>query len=579
MSDTYDSSPDLQNGKTVTEATLERLREMLIYGRYGSGQTISEYGIQRAAGLKSRAPIREALSALVSEGLIEQTQTQRRRVRQFSPAEKSEIVLLRKTLEELAITLLVQRIQGAESCAVRGHLLQEMEDLLRAMTSLVGVTEADSVSFLKCDAQFHTAIATAAGLPYLAQAISRQICRIFLGGYLVHTEAAERRRTLQEHTQIMDAVREGHLNEAVGALSRHIKDGGLRWGMLPSAGTEWLQTNTNPGESPPPQSSPEGQPKLTDAELVSTGQEGDFRAVSELLFRHQPLVYRYFDERVPQKRERRALFAEFLAQGFRTFSTCPMERPPVYWILELAAETLHVHLNRRMENRDLGSLQAKDVLPANHFVKALMAELRTACDDREQITLILVTQGNSFTQVSELLEVSSATVRTCYLRGQQKLLSHLVRYRPDLLGEQEILHQAIEKARQADNPAECLSPEQYQVLSTRPAGLRASQAASCKVARFLDLPVILSSDARQFLAGDCLSPSQILVLAVQGPRRFESWSHIVHVGLCPKCLATYTKLRTSERLTGTLRQNAPPGDTCHLSPSDRPLDNPPDSPL
>ena len=101
--------PQIKN-LSMQEQTLDTLREAILTGELKPGQSLIEMDLSRQLGV-SRAPIREALRILNSEGLIETIPYHGTTVRRLSKADIEEIYSMRSLLETFAVE---QVIRGAQ---------------------------------------------------------------------------------------------------------------------------------------------------------------------------------------------------------------------------------------------------------------------------------------------------------------------------------------------------------------------------------------------------------------------------------------------------------------------------------
>jgi DNA-binding GntR family transcriptional regulator len=162
----------------------------------------------------SRAPVREALREIAAMGLIELRQNRGAIVMPFNPESLRGIYHVRMALESEAVRLAV------------GHLpSSEADKFEKAFTDLLGATLRDhawSVRAIDRDEEFHEMIATWAGVARLSMEIKRY-------NSLVHEirEAQGRRyqvqeEAIQQHVDIIRAMRNGHAEEAALAMRKHV---------------------------------------------------------------------------------------------------------------------------------------------------------------------------------------------------------------------------------------------------------------------------------------------------------------------------------------------------------------------
>ena len=93
--------------KALRDAAVLRIREAILQGRLKPGQRILEADMAQELGI-SRAPIREAIRQLESEGLVVSRAHRGTYVTTLSSQDAREIFSLRAALEGLAIMLVAQ---------------------------------------------------------------------------------------------------------------------------------------------------------------------------------------------------------------------------------------------------------------------------------------------------------------------------------------------------------------------------------------------------------------------------------------------------------------------------------------
>ena len=141
---------------TVTAAATEHLREQIVCGIVDPGQTLPESRVGEMLGV-SRAPIREALTLLEREGLIEFDRRGTARVCEFDLEDVRELGLMRMVLEPAASRLAAERLPEAGLDAIKKNL-----HALKAVSRLDDVT--------RLDLDFHRLIFSAAGNKRLMRA-------------------------------------------------------------------------------------------------------------------------------------------------------------------------------------------------------------------------------------------------------------------------------------------------------------------------------------------------------------------------------------------------------------------------
>jgi DNA-binding GntR family transcriptional regulator len=201
--------------KTVTDLSLEALREKILHGEYVEGEALRQDALAAALGV-SRIPVREALRQLEAEGLVTFNPHCGAVVSSLSLGEIDELFELRALLE--------------------GELLREAvphltaEDLDRADAILDAYDAAfdhhDVSQWGSLNWQFHSTLLSGAGRPLTLSVLnnlhnqSDRYTRMQLA--LTHGE----NRAIGEHRAIAAAARARDVAKATALLRDHILDAG-----------------------------------------------------------------------------------------------------------------------------------------------------------------------------------------------------------------------------------------------------------------------------------------------------------------------------------------------------------------
>src|SRR3954466_16292015 len=103
---------------SLHEAIVARVRDMIIEGELSPGTRIHEGNLGNKLGI-SRTPLREALKFLASEGLVELSPGRGAVVRQFSPKDVRDSLVVVVNLEGLAGRLACEHATDAEIQEIR----------------------------------------------------------------------------------------------------------------------------------------------------------------------------------------------------------------------------------------------------------------------------------------------------------------------------------------------------------------------------------------------------------------------------------------------------------------------------
>ena len=174
---------------------LERLREMIESGALAPGERITEQALATRFGV-SRTPLREALRALASEGLVETAPNRGARVARLTPGDVDEIFPIMAQLEALAGELAAARLTEIE--------LAELKALHYEMA--LHHTRGDSRAYIVVNERIHDKILSAAGNATLSTLYRALAGRVRRARYVSPMSEAQWARSLAEHEAILAAL-------------------------------------------------------------------------------------------------------------------------------------------------------------------------------------------------------------------------------------------------------------------------------------------------------------------------------------------------------------------------------------
>jgi DNA-binding GntR family transcriptional regulator len=147
---------------SLRDQALTAIRHALVTGQLAAGVVYSAASLAAELGVSS-SPVREAMLALVDDGLMEAVPNRGYRPTALSPADMDEIVQLRRLLEVPAV--------GMAAEADLGDRLAILEDLVGAIERTAA--GGDVAGNLEADRQFHLTLIEACGNRRLIEQISR----------------------------------------------------------------------------------------------------------------------------------------------------------------------------------------------------------------------------------------------------------------------------------------------------------------------------------------------------------------------------------------------------------------------
>jgi DNA-binding GntR family transcriptional regulator len=200
--------------RAAAEQAARCLREEILSGAIASGTRLGEAELAGRLSV-SRTPIREALSRLAAEGLVELQPNRGARVVTWTTAELSEIFELRLRLEPHAVRQAVPKL-GADSLDELDRLAAEMARVGRPGRG------QDLTAIVELNRTFHGMFIEAAGSAPLASAL-RGVTHAAVVHQNFHDYTPDAlRRSLNHHVEMVAAARAGDADWAEAIMRAHL---------------------------------------------------------------------------------------------------------------------------------------------------------------------------------------------------------------------------------------------------------------------------------------------------------------------------------------------------------------------
>jgi DNA-binding GntR family transcriptional regulator len=195
---------------TLRAHVVKMLSADILSGKYKPGDRLNESQIARELNI-SRIPVREALSQLQEQGLVQNRERRGMFVTNIGPEEVLQISSLRIILETEALRL--------AKAHMTPQILAQLEKLMAQMEDWNGsLLEAAAL-----DLEFHRTLWQAAGNPYLERALNALMVPLFAHKTLEHVTKDVRRWRLNHHRMLLDAVAGRSLEDPQDLLLTHMR--------------------------------------------------------------------------------------------------------------------------------------------------------------------------------------------------------------------------------------------------------------------------------------------------------------------------------------------------------------------
>ncbi len=195
------------------------MRASILTGAYGPEERLIEEQLAERLGV-SRTPIRQALTRLEAEGLVELAPNRGARVRSFSVADVWDIYDLRAVLEGHAARRAAGRLGGDELARLQ-ELAGEMEGLAGRFEN----HEEEIRTLVALNQEFHGAIVEATRNKRLRRLISRTVEIPLMFKTFFWYTPHERVISNHYHRKILHALEEGDEDRAEIVMREHVYGG------------------------------------------------------------------------------------------------------------------------------------------------------------------------------------------------------------------------------------------------------------------------------------------------------------------------------------------------------------------
>jgi len=217
---------DASPSSSVRQRAYLCIHRKITEGELKAGRAISELEFARELG-SSRTPVREAISQLVAEGLLEQTPGGVF-VIQFSREDVLDLCELREALETYALSKVARLGLSQSEERERLHKLVQTVLELKEKLEKSGKTALDVEGmrrFIAADFSFHALLIGLSQNARIHKVVSetRVLMRVFLMRHKGHS-VADLERIYQQHKELLEAIERQDVAATVRILSLHLQE-------------------------------------------------------------------------------------------------------------------------------------------------------------------------------------------------------------------------------------------------------------------------------------------------------------------------------------------------------------------
>jgi len=202
--------------KSLAERVADELRDLVLLEKLEPGANIPERETAEALGV-SRTPLRESLRILAAEGLVDIEPNRPPKVADPTIAELGSLLEVQGALEALAGELACRHAKDGE--------IERITDVEATMQSTSD--HSDPLEFFQLDMTFHSLIVAASGNEPLVRTHQHYNSRLWRARFISSRQRVNRPGTLEQHTLIVQALKNRDGEACAQALKNHLVAGYL----------------------------------------------------------------------------------------------------------------------------------------------------------------------------------------------------------------------------------------------------------------------------------------------------------------------------------------------------------------
>lgn len=197
----------------LRDVVFKTLRDAILKGDLKPGERLMEVSLAQKLGV-SRTPIREAIRKLELEGLVKMTPRKGAEVAQITLKDLTDVLEVRRHLEELAVEL---------SC--KKATKEDLEELRRCHEEFKRTIETDDLTEMAvADVTLHDVIYKTTGNKRLIQILNNLREQMYRYRLEYIKDEHKRKVLVNEHKMLLDAISERNVDAAKQAIKQHINN-------------------------------------------------------------------------------------------------------------------------------------------------------------------------------------------------------------------------------------------------------------------------------------------------------------------------------------------------------------------
>ena len=203
--------PEAADARSLSDQAYYRIRELIVTLELAPGSLVSERELMGRLGV-GRTPVREALRALARDRLVEVYPRRGMFVSGVDVRDLAGLSEVRNALEPHAARLAAERATDADRDVI-DLLLAELEQMH---------DEPNERALIDLDQRIHRHVYRCAHNPFLGETLNEYYVLTLRIWFLALERVARLEDAIQEHRELLVAIRDGDGRRAENAMRRHV---------------------------------------------------------------------------------------------------------------------------------------------------------------------------------------------------------------------------------------------------------------------------------------------------------------------------------------------------------------------
>jgi DNA-binding GntR family transcriptional regulator len=203
--------PEAAEARSLSDRAYFRIRELIVSLELRPGSLVNERELMERLGL-GRTPVREALRTLAREKLVEVYPRRGMFVSSVDVRDLAGLSEVRRPLESYAARLAAERSTAED----RVETLSLLEELDRA------AGEHDERTLIELDQRIHRHVYSCTQNPFLETTLNEYYVLTLRIWFIALERVARLEDAIQEHRELLEAIRDGDPERAESVMSRHV---------------------------------------------------------------------------------------------------------------------------------------------------------------------------------------------------------------------------------------------------------------------------------------------------------------------------------------------------------------------